>query len=150
MAFPWRRVLSHAQQPVMTATARRGETYAWHSFTTREIPVTITMQSWTTSDAVIVSDAHRSYAAATRSLERSHEVINRCQRERRRGPWHLNTVNNRHRTMKSTLNHWHRVVSTKYLDNYMNSLMRQELRPDRTLEPDFIRDHMQRMQQINT
>ena len=108
-----RRGLSHAQQPVMTAMARGGETYAWHSFATGELPVTITMQSWTTSDAVIVSDAHRSYAAATRSLERSHEVINRSPGERRRGPRHLNTVNNRHRTMKSTLNHWHRGVSTK-------------------------------------
>ena len=70
-----RRGLSHAQQPVMTATARGGETYAWRSVATRELPVTVTMQSWTTRDAVIVSDAHRSYAAATRSLEavtRSH------------------------------------------------------------------------------
>ena len=145
-----KRGLSHAQQPVMTAAARGGETHAWRSFATGEVPVTITMQAWTTRDAVIVSDAHRSYGAATRQLERSHEVINRSQGERRRGPWHLNTVNNRHGTMKSTLNHWHRGVSTKYLDNYMNWFMRQEFRPDKTLEPDFIRDHMQQKQQLNT
>ena len=108
------------------------------------------MQSWTASDVVIVSDVHCSYAAATRSLERSYEGINRSRGERRRGAWHLNTVNNRHRTMKSTLNHWHRGVSTKYLDNYMNWFMRQEFRPDKTLEPDFIRDHMQQKQRLNT
>ena len=144
------RGLSDAQQPVMTAVARGGETYAWHSFAMAALPVTVTMQSWTTQDAVIVSDAHRSYTAATRDLARPHEVINRSQGERRRGPWHLNTVNNRHQTMKSTLNHWHRGVGTKYLDNYMNWFMRQEFRPDKSLEPDFIRDHMQQKQQLNT
>ena len=144
------RGLSSAQQPVLTATARGGETYAWHSFTTAALPVTITLQSWTTPDAVIVSDANPSYAAATRDLERPHEVINRSQGERLRGPWHLNPVNNRHRTMKSSLNHRHRGVSTKYLDNYMNWFMRQEFRPDKTIKPEFIRDPMQQTQPLNT
>ena len=64
-----KRGLSHAQRPVTTAAARGSETYTWHSFATGALPVTITMQSWTTSDAVIVTDAHRSDAAATCSLE---------------------------------------------------------------------------------
>ncbi|MCY4128228.1 MAG: IS1595 family transposase [Gammaproteobacteria bacterium] len=144
------RGLSHAQQPIMTAVARGGETYAWHSFATGAVSVTVTMRSRTNPDTVIVSDAHRSYAAATRQLERPHEVINRSHGERVRGRWHLNTVNNRHQTMKTTLNRWHRGVGTKYLDNYMNWLMRQEFRPDKTIEPDFIRDHMQQKQQLNT
>ena len=143
------RGLSHAQQPVMTATARGGETYAWRSFSTGALPVTVTMKAWTAEDAVVVSDAHPSYAAATQQLQRPHEVINRRQGERLRGPWHLNTVNNRHSTMKTTLNHLHRGVGTKYLDNYMNWFMRQEFRPDKSIEPDFLRDHMQQKQQRN-
>ena len=144
-----RRGLSHTQQPVLTASAHGGEAYAWRSFATGELPVTITMQAWTRRDAVIVSDAHRSYGAATRQLERSHEEINRSQGEQRRGPWHLNTPNNLHRIIDSILNHWRRGVSTEYLDNYMNWFMRQEFRPDKALEPDFIRDHMQQKQQAN-
>ena len=101
------------------------------------------MKSCTTSDAFIVSDAHRSYGGATRQLERSHEVINRSEGELPRGPPHLKTLNNRHRTTKPSLNHWHRGVSTERLDNNMNWNMRQGFRPDKPLEPDSIRDHMQ-------
>ncbi|MCY4127673.1 MAG: hypothetical protein OXG15_00380 [Gammaproteobacteria bacterium] len=75
--------------------------------------------------------------------------MNRSQGERRRGPWDLNAVNNRYRTMKSTLNHWYRGVITKYLDNDMNWFMRQEFRTDRIRETDFIRDHMQQEHQRN-
>ena len=107
------------------------------------------MKAWTADDAVVVSDAHPSYAAASRQLQRPHKVVNRRQGERLRGPWHLNTVNNRHSTMQTALNHLHRGVGTKYLDNYMNWFMRQEFRPDKSIEPDFLRDHMQRKQQLN-
>ena len=133
----------------MTATTRGGETYAWHSYSTGALPVTVTMKAWTADDAVVVSNANPSYAATTRQLQRPHEVINRRQGERLRRPWHLNTVNHRHSTMKTTLNHLLQGVGTIYLDNYMNWFMRQEFRPDKSIEPDFLRDHMQQKQLLN-
>ena len=53
-------------------------------------------------------------------LESTRQALNLSKGERSRGIWHLNTVNNRHSVMKSKLNHYHRGVSSKYLDNYMN------------------------------
>ena len=39
------------------------------------------------------------------------------------------------------LNHRHRGVVTKYLDNYMNWVQRQEFRPDKRVNTDFLKDH---------
>ena len=128
-----KRGLSHAQQPVMPVV---------HEASCRTRRQSRTDNDEECGDIMNQASANRNYGAARRQLERSHEVINRSQGERRRGPWHPNIVNKRHRTMKSSLNHWHQSVSTKYFDNYMNWFIRREFRPDKTIEPDFIRDHM--------
>ena len=95
-------------------------------------------------------DAHPSYGAACRELGREHEVINGSDGQRVRGAWHLNTVNNRHYVMKSVLNHRHRGVGTKYLDNYTHWLSKQEFRVDKTRQVDFIGDLTTLKQQCKT
>ena len=144
------RGLSAAQRPVLTAVARGGDTRAWASPTAQALPIRITMAAFTTADAVVVSDAHPSYGAACRELGREHEVINGSDGQRVRGAWHLNTVNNRHYVMKSVLNHRHRGVGTKYLDNYTHWLSKQEFRVDKTRQVDFIGDLTTPKQQCNT
>lgn len=140
--------LSSGQRPVLTAVSRGGDTHAWTSPTTQALPVRVTIDAFTAADAVVVSDAHPSYQAACRELGRTHEVINQRRHERVRGTWHLNTVNNRHAVMKTLLNHWHRGVATKYLDNYMQWLSKQEFRPDKTRPVDFIADLMTQKTQL--
>ena len=70
----------------MTATARGGETYAWHSFSTGASPVSVTMKAGTAEDTVVFSDANPSYEATSRQLQRPREVINRRQGELLREP----------------------------------------------------------------
>ena len=87
-------------------------------------------------------DAHPSYGIASNNLRRRHEVVNRRRdRYARDSTSHLNTVYNRHEVMKSILNQRHRGVATKYLDNYMNWIQRQEFRPDKRVNTDFLKDH---------
>ena len=135
------------QRPVMTTVARGGEAVAWETYDMTSTPVQVMMKATTAQDCVVVTDSHLTYRSVARRLKRTRQALNLSKGERSRGSWHLNTVNNRHSVMKSKLNHYHRGVSTKYLDNYMNWLARQEFRPDKYAEPNFIGDHMA---QINT
>ena len=136
-----------ALEPVLTAVSRGGETFAWRIHTKEMVPIQVSMQAWTRDDAIVVSDGNPSYQAATGNLGRTHEALNHRRGEFVRGVFHLNTVNNRHQAMKLQLNHRHRGVSTKYLDNYLNWLRLQEFRVDKRMNPDFIRNQIQVKQQ---
>ena len=127
-------------EPVLTAVAPGGETYAWRCLSRASIPFIVSMKDWTSTDDVIVSEAHPSYRSAAKELHRTHEVPNLRKSEHRRRPWYLITVNNRHSTMKNLLNRHHRGVHTKYLVNYMNLFTRQEIRPDEAVDPYFLRN----------
>ncbi len=130
---------SPAHRPVLTAVARGGATYAQQVPDTTAMTLQANVATWTAKDAVIVSDAHPSYRAATRETARHHQVINRQRGESMRDDvWHINTVNNRHMFMKKRLNHDCRGVSTKYLDNYMRWLQLHDFHPDKTTETNFI------------
>ena len=134
-----RRGLHPDQKPVITAVARGGETLTCASLTTGIVPIRATMSATSHRDAVVVTGAHRSYRAASRQLQRKHEVVNLSQGSRVRDKvWHLNAVNHRHQVMKTIPNLFHRGVSTKYLDHYMNWLCRQEFRPDKYGKPDYL------------
>ena len=115
--------LGAEQRPVLTAVARGGETLGWALPSAQALPVGITIQAMT-GDAIVVSDIHPSYRAACKALERVREVLNRSPGARTRVQRHLNTLNNRHSAMKRVMNHWHRGVATKILDNYMHWLSR--------------------------
>ena len=84
------------------------------------------------------------------SLNIHQEVVRVSRRELRRGSWHLNTVNQRHMTMKRWLNHHHRGVSTRYLDHYMRWLMRSEFKLEESIEADFLSPHLANYTQVDT
>ena len=62
------------------------------------------MSEWLAEDCAVVIDGHSSYQAASRNLNLHQETVRVSRREFRRGSWHLNTVNQRHMTMKRLLN----------------------------------------------
>ena len=78
------------------------------------------------------------------------KAVRVSRREARRGSWHLNTVNQRHMTMKRWLNHHHRGVSTRYLNHYMHWLMRSEFKLERSIEADFLSPHLASYTQVDT
>ena len=133
-----RRGLGLEYRPALTAVARGGPTKARTLNSARAEPIWITLQEWLKEDGILVTDGHRSYVSANQHRNLQHEVLNRQRREFRRGIFHLNTVNHRHMAMKRALNHFHRGVSTRYLDHYMDWLSRLEFRPDAKQTPDFI------------
>ena len=125
----------------MTAVAGGGETIAWETYNMTLVPDQVMMQATTAENAVVVTASHAMYRTVAERSYRTHESPNLSNGERR-GSWHLNTVNNRHSVMKGTLNHFHRGVATKYLDNYMNWFSRQQFSSDKRVEPDFIGDQL--------
>jgi transposase-like protein len=76
-----------------------------------------TLRPHLASDAVLCSDGWRAYAGAAAKLGVRHEVLNATRRERRRGPFHLQNVNNYHGRWKGWM-HRFRGVATSYLPNY--------------------------------
>ena len=130
------RGLPIEQRPVLTPVTRGGETRAQVLLNTRLALLRETMGVFTTKDAIVVSDGHKSYGASCPELGRSHEVVQRIRWKIVAG-WHLNTVNNRHSRMKATLNSFRRGVATKYLDNYLHWLSMDEFRPNKKNEVDF-------------
>ena len=128
-------------RPVLTAVARGGATYAEALPSTAGGEITPVMSAWLAQDCVCVTDGHSSYRMASRNPNLHQEVVHAHRREPRRRSWHLNTVNQRHMTMKRWLNHYHRGVSTRYLDHYMRWLMRSEFKVDRSREADFFSPH---------
>ena len=138
-----RRGLGLEQRPVLTAVSRGGATYAEVLASTATADIAPVMSEWLAEDCAIVTDGHSSYQAASRTLNLHQETVRVSRREFRRGSWHLNTVNQRHMTMKRLLNHHHRGVSTRYLDSYMRWLMRSEFKADRTIQTDFLSSHLE-------
>ena len=108
------------------------------------------MSEWLAEDGVCVTDGHPSYAMASRSMNMHQEVMRVSRRESRCGSWHLNTVNQRHMTMKRWLNHHHRGVSTRYLNHYMHWLMRSEFKLEQSIEVDFLSPHLASYTQVDT
>ena len=135
-----KRGLSKEQRPVLTAVARGGETRAFAEVSATEINLLKWMNTWLKDrDIIMVSDAHCSNLAAVSPFKCQHEVLNRSKGERQRGSFHLQTVNQRHSTMKRCLNHHHRGVSTRYLNNYLHWFETSEFRIDKNRPPGFIR-----------
>ncbi len=124
--------------PVVTAVARGSATRGWKVPDSTRTSLRLTLQAWLDPDSLLVTDGHPSYSSASRRLGLHHEILNQRAGERRRGSLHLNTVNNRHLTMKKTINDFHRGVSTRYLDNYVAWLSCSEFRVDKSREADFL------------
>ena len=137
-----RRGLGSEQRPVLTAVSRGGPTHAEALPSTAVADIAPAMSEWLSEDCAVVTDGHPSYQAASRSLSLRLETVCVSRRELRRGIWHLNTVNQRHATMKRWLNHHHRGVSTRYLDHYMSWLMKSEFRVERSIQADFLSPHL--------
>ena len=68
-------------------------------------------------DAVLCSDGWQAYGGAARELGVQHEVLNGVRKERARGPFHLQNVNNYHGRWKRWM-HRFGGVATSYLSNY--------------------------------
>ena len=134
-----RRGLVLEQRPVLTAVSRGGPTRAETLPSTAGAAITPVMSDWLAEDCIGVTDGHPSYQVASQNLNIHQEVVRFSSREElRRGSWHLNTVNQRHMTMKRWLNHHHRGVSTRYLNHYMRWLIRSEFTVEKMTEVDFL------------
>ena len=144
------RGLVSDQRPVLTAVSRGGSTYMEALPSTAGTNIAPVMSEGRAEDGVCVTDGHPSYAMASLSLNMHQEVVRVSRREARRGSWHLNTVNQRHMTMKRWLNHHHRGVSTRYLNHYMHWLMRSECKPEQSIEADFLSPHLASYTQVDT
>ena len=138
------------QRPVLTAVSRSGPTYIEALPSTAGTNIAPVMSEGRAEDGVCVTDGHPSYAMASRGLNIHQEVVRVSRREARRGSWHLNTVNQRHMTMKRWLNHHHRGVSTRYLNHYMHWLMRSEFKLEKSIEADFLSPHLASYTQVDT
>jgi transposase-like protein len=69
-------------------------------------------------DSVLCSDGWQVYRRAAAKLEVKYEVLNGRAKERRRGPFHLQNVNNYHGRWKGWM-HRFRGVASSYLPNYV-------------------------------
>ncbi len=140
------RGLVSDQRPVLTAVSRGGPTDMEALPSTAGTNIAPVMSEGLAEDGVCVTDGHPSYAMASRSPNMHQEVVRVSRREARRGSWHLNTVNQRHMTMKKRwLNHHHRGVSTRYLNHYMHWLMRSEFKLEQSIEADFLSPHLAKL-----
>jgi len=68
-------------------------------------------------DAVLCTDGWQAYGGAARKLGVQHEVLYGTRKERVRGPFHLQNVNNYHGRWKQWMDRFHG-VATSYLANY--------------------------------
>ena len=116
-------------------------TYAEAIPSTAMVDIAPVMSAWLAEDCAVVTEGHSSYQAASRNLNLHQETVRVSRREFRRGRWHLNTVNQRHMTMKGLLNHHHRGVSTRYLGHYLRWLMRSEFKAGKSMGADFLAAH---------
>ena len=69
-------------------------------------------------DIILVTDGNNIYPPCAKSLGIKHEALIISAGERKRGSFHIQTVNNRHSLFKAFL-HRFRGVSSKYLGNYL-------------------------------
>lgn len=69
-------------------------------------------------DAVLCSDGWKAYGGAAKQLGVQHEVLNGVLRQRKRGAFHLQNVNNYHGRWKGWMDRFHG-VATSYLPNYV-------------------------------
>jgi len=67
-------------------------------------------------DARLVTDGAPIFPPGARALGLTHQPLDRKAGERRRGEFHLETVNSRHERLETFLRGW-RGVATKYLDS---------------------------------
>lgn len=68
-------------------------------------------------DCILVSDKHRSIAAFAKSEHLQH-INFKASEHTAGGEYHVQNINNMAASLKSTINHTLRGVSTKYLQNY--------------------------------
>lgn len=134
----------------MTTVARGGKTHAWYLGSKHALLIPESLGALTSEDGIVMSDGSPSYRAATRKVNRPHKVLNLSQGKRVCGPWHLNAVNQRHKTMKSSFNHCHRGVAIHYLDIYISWFERLEFRVDKSIQPDVVRVQLLEYPQLDT
>ena len=77
-------------------------------------------------DIVLVTDGHRACPRCAAAIGAHHEALNLSRRERVRGAFHIQTVNNRHSRLKDFLRRY-RGVATRYIDNDLRWFQRLEL-----------------------
>ena len=113
-----KRGLSREQVPVLAAADPGGATLS------RTLPIVNAdslkeaLEPVIAPDALLVSDASRSYPPAPATLAIRHETVNLSAGERVRGALHIQTVNSRHSQLKGFLRR-SRGIATKYLDSYL-------------------------------
>ena len=88
------------QRPVSTAASRDGPTDAEALPSTAGAAIAPADVEWRAEDCVCITDGHPSYHMASRSLNLHQELVRISRRAFSRESWHLNTVNQRHMTMK--------------------------------------------------
>ena len=130
---PGFEIAGYPREMLDTFSSRRREILAWldahglpysaaltqqAALITRKRKVDEVLEPVLASDALLVSDAHRCYPPVAAALDIPHESINASAGERVRGAVHIQTVNSRHRQIKSFVR-GRRGIATKYLDSYL-------------------------------
>lgn len=113
-----KRGLSHEQVPILVAADRSGATVSAVLPTVSADALRDVLGPVIEKDAILVSDGCPSYSHCAAALGISHQAINLSAGERIRGDMHIQTVNSRHKQIKTFLRR-HRGVATKYLDHYL-------------------------------
>jgi transposase-like protein len=113
-------VLGRSRQQLYVVVARDRSGNTWDGVvdqvTTRDLVEVLSPHI--AKDAVLCSDGWRAYRSAAAKLGVKHEVLSGKAKERRRGPFHLQNVNNYHGRWKGWMNRFHGVASS-YLPNYV-------------------------------
>lgn len=115
---PRKRGLSDEQVPVLVAADRSGTTISAVLPKVNAETLAAALAPVVDKDALLVTDACRSYGACAAALGISHQPLNHSAGQRVRGELHIQTVNNRHSRLKDFLRR-HRGIATKYLDSYL-------------------------------
>jgi len=113
-----KRGLSDEQVPVLVAADRSGTTISAVLPKVNAETLAAALAPVVDKDALLVTDACRSYGACAAALGISHQPLNHSAGQRVRGELHIQTVNNRHSRLKDFLRR-HRGIATKYLDSYL-------------------------------
>ena len=121
-----KRGLSDEQVPVLVAADRSGATVSAVLPAVNADPLREVIAPVVDEDIVLVTDGHRADPQCAAAIGAHHEALNLSRRERVRGAFHIQTVNNRHRRLQDFLRRY-RGVATRYLDNDLRWFQRLEL-----------------------
>jgi len=72
------------------------------------------------SDAILVTDGHKSYESLCRSKEIEHVVVSKNCGGRVKQAYHIQHINSYHQRLKGWIDYQFHGVATKYLKHYLS------------------------------